>query len=146
MPEHKFTRDAKKVNNLDKKKLKEMKAEEFTKGKSNILMNYLNTHKDLPIVAHYAKYDRDKVLYRAFKKVGNLDKLPPKERWRCTFDLACSIPDIKDTTLDGVLDYCNYERRDNDQPHNALTDCVLTAQIYMKMMTRPPPPVSKLGF
>ena len=90
-------------------------------------MNYLNIHKDLPIVAHWAKYDRDKVLYRAFEKVGNLDKLPPKERWRCTYDLAGNFPKLKTTTLDDVLEYCNYQRRDHDKPHDAYTDCYLTA-------------------
>lgn len=60
--------------------------------------------------------------------------------------MACGFPDIKDATLDGVLEYFNYERRDPDEPHNAMSDCVLTAQVYMKLTTKPPPPVSKLGF
>ena len=59
MPKREFTQKAEEVNNLSKKKLKEKKAVEFTKGHSNKFMNFLNTHKDLPIVAHYAKYDRD---------------------------------------------------------------------------------------
>jgi|OM-RGC.v1.029590235 DNA polymerase III, epsilon subunit and related 3''-5'' exonucleases len=109
-------------------------------------MNFLNTHKDLPIIAHSAKYDRDRVLYRAFKKVGNLERFPPKERWRCTFDLACDFPAIKDPTLDGLLEYCSFDRRDPDEPHNALNDCYLTAKVYMKMKTMPPAPLSKLGF
>ena len=33
-------------------------------------MNFLNTHKDLPIIAHGVEHDRDKVLVPAFLRVG----------------------------------------------------------------------------
>ena len=47
-------------------------------------MNFLNEEKDLQIVAHNVGYDRDSVLAKAFKKVGNEDKLPSNDRWDCT--------------------------------------------------------------
>ena len=146
MPEKNFTKSAKKTNGLDKKKLEEKKAVEFTKGKSNILVSFLNTHKDLPIVTHNVAYDRDTVLSKAFEKVGNFDKLPPKERWKCTMKMAQGFPDITVWSLDGVLDHFGLEGRDEDKPHDALVDCILTAAAYMKLMTKPPPPTSSLGF
>ena len=34
------------------------------------LMRFLNRESSLPIVAHYAKYDKDEVLKPAFKRHG----------------------------------------------------------------------------
>jgi len=43
-----------------------MGAKEFSLVASERLMNFLNEHKDLSIVAHYAKHDRDQCLKPAF--------------------------------------------------------------------------------
>ena len=46
--------------------LRKKKAKEFTLAWMRILANFLNIEPDYPIVAHYAKYDRDVVLKKAF--------------------------------------------------------------------------------
>ena len=45
----------------------------ISKGQVEILLNFLNERKDLPIVAHYVKYDRDDVLKPAFERLGMKD-------------------------------------------------------------------------
>ena len=112
-------------------------ADKFSKGKSNLLMYFLNAFKDQPIVAHYVEHDRDQVLSKAFEKASSQDILPPKDRWRCTFEMAKQLPGIKTCQLDDVLEYFNYERRDPEAKHDALEDCRLTAKVYMEMMKRP---------
>ena len=110
-------------------------------------MIFLNKHKDLPIVAHGVKHDRDKVLTQAFKKVDNLDALPPKERWRCSLDLADEkkIP-TKYKSLDDLLVHFNLAKRDEDVKHDALKDARLAAQVYMCLMKAPKPKKTTLGF
>ena len=71
LPQSKMTESAVKTHGKTRKSLKKLKAKEWTKGQSGILMNFLNTHKDLPIVGHHIEYDRDKVLKPAFEKINN---------------------------------------------------------------------------
>ena len=56
----------------------------MTKGTCEILKNFLNIHPDFPIVSHNVKYDRDKVLRKAFEKLDAAHLMPPEKRWRCT--------------------------------------------------------------
>ena len=84
MPKGKFTQSAMNINGISRDKLKERGATEFTKHTSDLLMNYFDINKDFPIIAHNVEYDRDKVLIPAFKKVDNLARLPPNDRWKCT--------------------------------------------------------------
>ena len=44
------------------------------------MIGFLNEMPDLPIVAHHVNYDYDDVLVPAFRKIGNLDRLPKPER------------------------------------------------------------------
>ena len=88
MPEKKFTKSARRVNGFSMGKLKELGAKVFTPGASKILVNFLNQKKDLPIVAHNVKYDRDQVLTPAFKRVKTEGFLPPEGRWKCTFEMT----------------------------------------------------------
>ena len=100
-------------------------------------MNYLNTNKDFPIIAFNAQYDRDKVLKPAYKKVNNLDRLPPDNRWRCALEMACKVPGLNVFTLDDVLEHFGHERRDMNKYHEALEDARCTAKVYMSMMAMP---------
>ena len=54
------------MNGLTLKKLQDLGAQDWTKGRSNKLATFLNEYSDLPIVAFNAKYDRDDVLGTAF--------------------------------------------------------------------------------
>ena len=114
MPEGEFTESALRTHGLSRKVLKQRGAKVFSKATSDMIMNYLNIMKDLPIVAHNVEYDRDKVLKPAFKKVGNLDAMPPDSRWRCTLELANKIPGLNMVTLDDALEHFGFERRDVD--------------------------------
>ena len=55
-----------------------MGAKIFSKRASQRLIDFLNTHKYLKIVAHSAEYDRDEVLGPAFERVENSNNLPAK--------------------------------------------------------------------
>ena len=125
--------------------MKEKGAKEFTKPASDRLMNLLNRHPDLPIVAHNVKYDRDDVLKPAFTKVKNLDKLPPQQRWRCTLAMAKFVPKLFVYDLVSCLDHFKIEGREGDK-HDALEDCRLTAKFYMELMNRPESKNTTLGF
>lgn len=92
MPEHRITASASLVNGLTLVELKKLGANNWTKGKSEILTAFLNEHPDLPIVAQSANYDRDDVLGKAFNKVGNINIMPNPCRWRCTYKLSNRLP------------------------------------------------------
>ena len=109
-------------------------------------MHYLNNQRDLPIVAHYVNYDRDKVLRPAFKKVDNLDALPPNSRWRCTQEMGFKVPGLNMVTLDDALEHFGHDRRDVDKPHDALEDARCAAKVYMSIMAMPDMKKGKLGF
>ena len=94
IPKEKQTPSAIKTHGLTSKILKKKRAKEFMKPASDRLLNFLNRYPDLPIVAHNVKYDRDDVLKPAFEKVQNLDKFPPRQRWRCTLVMAKTVPKI----------------------------------------------------
>jgi len=137
MPEAKITKSAKDTHGLSKEKLEEKGATSFTKGESERLMNFLNEHKEWPIVAHYAKYDREDVLRPAFEKAGTRKIFPSDGRWRCTFEMAGKskdlVPDDLPRGLDDLLEHFGYERRCEDDKHDALTDCRCAAKTYMKL-------------
>ena len=118
----------------------------FSKVTSDMIMNYLNIMKDLPIVAHNVQHDRDKVLKPAYKKVDNLDALPPDSRWRCTQEMANKIPGLNMISLDDALEHFGHERRDLDKPHDALEDARCAAKVYMSIMAMPEMKKAKLGF
>lgn len=84
MPEGEIKDEATKIHGHSKKMLELFKAQKYSKDKCQILINYLNTHPDIPIVCHNVDFDRDKVLKPAFKKVGMADKMPMDSRWKCT--------------------------------------------------------------
>ena len=114
-----------------------MGAKEFSLAASDRLMNFLNEHKDLPIVAHYAKHDREQCLKPAFKKVGNNKLLAEDKRWMCTYEMSFKVPCLPLRTLDDVLEHFNYERRNVEELHSAINDCRLTAKIFMKLVEVP---------
>ena len=88
MPKSVMTYESMKIHGKDRKVLTTLGAKPFTKGASEILINFLNEHPDLPIVAHNVEYDRDTVLKKAFDRVDNVNSLPPAERWRCTLKMS----------------------------------------------------------
>ena len=108
MPESKMTDSAIKTHGKPLNVLKKLNASKWTKGKSEILVNFLNTYKDLPIVAHNVDYDRDKVLKPAFAMVDNSSKLPSDERWGCTWKMAQDLYHDKNYSLDDVLVHFGY--------------------------------------
>ena len=146
LPQMNITTKAKEINGLNRDTLKKKGAKVFSKGASERIVNFLNEDKDLPIVAHNVWYDLDKALMKTFKRVNMQHILPPKERWRCTMKMSQKLPGKPLALLDDILEYFNYDRRDLSKFHDAMTDAGLTAQVYMKMMTAPPPSVSHLGF
>jgi len=118
----------------------------FTKGYSNILMNFLNAFEELPIVAHNVWHDRVQVLGPAFEKVGNASRLPKSDRWKCTVKMSDGIPGVSMRFLDDLLEHFGYERRDPEQAHDAVNDCRLTAKVYMDLMKISHLKKSHLGF
>ncbi|MEC8497304.1 MAG: hypothetical protein VXY36_04615 [Pseudomonadota bacterium] len=48
--------------------------------------------------------------------------------------MAKGLPRLKPKGLDDLLEYFNFERRGEDDIHEAVKDCELTASVYMAMM------------
>ena len=134
------------MNGLTLKKLQDLGAQDWTKGRSNKLATFLNEYSDLPIVAFNAKYDRDDVLGSAFDKVGNILNLPDKGRWRCTYKLSYRIPNLETRHLDDVLRSLEIEPRKGGEYHDAITDATLSGFAYMKLIKMPDLDKPKLGF
>lgn len=105
-------KDAIKTHGLTREKLKAKKAKKISPGQVKILLNFLNVKKDLPIVAHCIKFDRDQVLKPAFKKLEMVDQMPEDTRWRCTLNMCDRVPDLDNMSLDGLLEYFGFEPRD----------------------------------
>ena len=145
VPENKFTKSARKVNGHNKMTLKNLGAEKFTKEDGDKLVEYLNVNKDIPIVAHNVGHDRDKVLKPAFEKVSN-KSLPLDNRWVCTWEMSKEKTDLRAHSLEDVLDLYDLGGRDPKAKHDAVTDCHLTAKIYMKMMEKPDKKKDGFGF
>ena len=110
------------------------------------MASFLNEHKDLPIVAHSAKYDRDEVLGPSYDQVGNRKNLPDAMRWRCTYELSYRLPEVGARNLDDILSKVGLERRRDGETHDAITDATLCGQAYMKLMRLPNPKKPHLGF
>ena len=72
--------------------------------------------------------------------------MPPKDRWRCTFELSQNLPGIKCRLLDDLLEYFGKERRDPDEAHESVKDCQLAATVYMEIMKMPKAYAKDLGF
>ena len=146
MPEHDMTKRAFEIHGLTKKKLEEKGAKKWTKGASEELSRFLSEYAELPIVAHCAEYDYEKVLVKAFKDVGSLDWLPPAERWRCTQNLAKNKLVLAHYGLDEVLEGCGLDAREPDEPHEAEKDAECAADVYMHLKTLPDLEKTELGF
>ena len=108
LPENEITRASRKIHGLTRKKLHARGARRISEGDCRALMRFLNEHQDWPIVAHYAKHDRDQVLMPAFKKAGIVDKMPDKGRWRCTLNMSERVPDLEFRDLDSLLKHFGF--------------------------------------
>ena len=86
------------------------------------------------------------MLRPTFKKLGVAHLAPPNKRWRCTYELSERCHGLHARTLDEVLEFFGYEPRDNEEKHDAIQDCELTAKIYMKLFELPPLKEATLGF
>ena len=73
-------------------------------------------------------------------------KLPPRERWKCTFLMSEGLAGLKHRSLDDLLEYFNFERRGEDEVHGAVTDCELTAKVYMELVKKSEEGKFTLGF
>ena len=109
------------------------------------MVNFLNVKEDLPIVAHVARFDRDDVLAKAFEDLKMYDKMPKKERWRCTFEYSDRVPEVETRSLDELCKHFGIKGRADEDTHDAVEDCELTAQVYMKLMLIPPLKMATLG-
>ena len=141
-----MTKRAFEIHGLTKKKLEEKGAKKWTKGASEELSRFLSEYAELPIIAHCADYDYEKVLVKAFKDVGSLDWLPPAERWRCTQNLAKNKLVLAHYGLDEVLEGCGLDAREPDEPHEAEKDAECAANVYMHLKTLPDLEKTELGF
>ena len=146
MPEGEIKEEAIKVHGITYNRLCGAHAQKFSKGKCQILINFLNTNPELPIVCHNVQFDRDKVLKRAFKKVGMANKMPNDDRWRCTMEISERCEGLICKSLDGLLSYFNYDERDPDEFHCPLKDSECTAKIYMNLINMPPKKKVEGGF
>ena len=146
IPTIEISKNAIGTHGLTKKKLKKLGAREWTKGASEMLVNFLNIKPDLPIVCHGVKYDRDKVLLPAFKRVDNVARFPPWYRWRCTLDYAERLPSLDSHHLDYVLERCGFKARREGSKHDARFDAKLVANCYMHLVKLPIPRPPELGF
>ena len=108
LPENEITRKSRKIHGLTRKKLRERGARKISEDDCQNLMRFLNEHQDWPIVAHYAKHDRDQVLGPVFKGLGLLEKMPDKQRWRCTLDMSERVPDLEFRDLDSLLKHFGF--------------------------------------
>ena len=70
MPERDITEEAEKIHGLNVKRLRQKYTRKFTNDSASILAEFLNEYPNIPIVAHGVKFDRDKVLKPAFRKVN----------------------------------------------------------------------------
>ena len=50
--------------------------------------------------------------------------------------MAEGLPLLKSRMLDDLLEYFNFERRGEDEKHDAVNDCELTAKVYMKLVEK----------
>ena len=60
--------------------------------------------------------------------------------------LSYDLPDLKQHSLDDVLEYFDFESRSPLAKHDAVTDCHLAAKIYMKMIEKPDDKKEIFGF
>ena len=144
-PRKEITKEAEETHGWSKEKLLNKGYKKFSKVASERLVNFLNEHPDLPIVAHKVKFDRDEVLKPAFKKVENDERLPKKERWRCTLAMAKVYGKIPVCFLDECLKHFKIEGRGDDL-HDAVTDARLAGELYMALMNQPVKKTRSLGF
>lgn len=113
---------------------------------AKVLLKFLTKHEDLPIVAFFIGYDRDKVLSPAFRRLGLEEMDAQASRWRCAQALCKRTRNWKVLSLDDALSHFGYDRRDEDDPHDALEDARLAAQVYMAAMKLTPLKDGILGF
>ena len=109
LPENEITRKSRKVHGLTRKKLRERGAKRISKDYCEALMRFLNEHQDWPIVAHYAKHDRDMVLKPAFKKLGMEDMEALDARWICAQERCQRTGNWKLLSLDDALEQFGFE-------------------------------------
>ena len=86
------------------------------------------------------------MLRPAFEKLDAAHLLPPEKRWRCTFELSERCQGLLVRTLDSGLEHFGFDPRDEEEKHDAIRDCELTAKIYMELMELPEPNKAALGF
>ena len=72
--------------------------------------------------------------------------MPRKDRWRCTLAMCDRVPDIFTRSLDECCEHFGIKGRKKNKAQDAVEDCTLTAQVYMKLMEIPPMKMGKLGF
>jgi DNA polymerase III epsilon subunit-like protein len=86
------------------------------------------------------------VLKPAFERVGNEKAIPKEERWRCTLKLAKQKLKLHFWHLDGVVESCDINPRDEDDKHDASIDAQLAGEAYMSLVKMVDLQTSKLGF
>lgn len=107
---------------------------------------FLNKHHQMPIVAFFAGYDRDKVLKPAYDKLHNNEMAMLDDRWICAQERCKRTGNWKVMSLDDALEHFGFERRDEDAAHDALVDARLAAVVYMEASQLTPLKRCPLGF
>ena len=143
---HRSTKDALRTHGLSRRKLKEKKANPFCKLQAKAMIEFLDIKNEWPITSFNVEFDRDKVLKPAFKLVGLEDELAADDRWRCAQELCKRTENWKLWSLDDALEHFGFDRRKDDEFHDALHDARLAAQVYMKAIKLKPLKDSGLGF
>ena len=67
-------------------------------------------------------------------------------RWVCTCEMSKKITDLQAHSLDDVLEYFDFNSRIKGVKHDSVTDCHLTAKVYMKMTEKPDKKKEEVGF
>ena len=144
--DHPCTKEALELHRIGKKKLREVKAKPFDRKRAKVLLDFLNKHDQLPIVAFYAGYDRNKVLNPALQRLGHGDLSDLDERWICAQERCKRTRRWDLFSLDDFLEHFGHERRKDEDHHDALVDARLAAVVYMAASELTPLKYGRLGF
>ena len=134
------------LHKISKKKLREVKAKPFDKKRAKALLEFLNKHDQLPIVAFHAGYDQTKVLNPALQRSGHSDLKALNDRWICAQERCKRTRRWDLFSLDDFLEHFGHKRRKENDSHDALVDARLAAVVYMAASELTPLKYGRLGF
>ena len=146
LSKHASTKEALGIHGLTKMKLKEKKAILQGEQRYKNFTDFINLRKGLPIVSFNVKYDRDKVLIPAFKRIKSGLMKKSVHRWRCAQEICKRTGNWRLWNLDEALEHFGFKRRPDDAFHDAIQDARLAAKVYMMAVKLTPLKEEKHGF